>query len=369
MRPLSAASSSRCDSTAQPADGCSRHPHDRPRRLGREAASPPAQELLRCARHADRHAAQAARPAPAGASSSRHPAGIPRYTICVLPFVNMSGDPEQEYFSDGITEDIITDLSKVSALGIVARNSAFMYKGKKRRHPESRARAQGQPRARGQRPQGGRPDPDHRPADRRRDQQPVWADRYDRDQRHLRAAGRDLEAIVKALRLQAAAGGEKGHRAARHRQCRGLQPLPDGAAEVRHRHRVETRAGRRHHSDVPRATEIDPAYAQAWALMAIGQKCGISPGRRGDDGMAAAERALALDPNLAEAHAVKAQILLRTAARRGGGGGRHRAAAGSRVLRGQQVSRVPANPAAPPGGGDTLLRKGDDADGDGRQLA
>src|SRR6185369_153255 len=42
-------------------------------------------------------------------------------SICVLPFVNMSGEPEQEYFSDGITEDIITDLSKVSALSVVAR--------------------------------------------------------------------------------------------------------------------------------------------------------------------------------------------------------------------------------------------------------
>ena len=43
----------------------------------------------------------------------------------------MSGDAEQEYFSDGISEDIITDLSKVSALAVVARNSAFMFKGKK----------------------------------------------------------------------------------------------------------------------------------------------------------------------------------------------------------------------------------------------
>ena len=51
-------------------------------------------------------------------------------SVCVLPFVNMSGDPEQEYFSDGITEDIITDLSKVSALWVAARNTAFMYKGK-----------------------------------------------------------------------------------------------------------------------------------------------------------------------------------------------------------------------------------------------
>jgi len=48
----------------------------------------------------------------------------------VLPFDNMSGDPEQEYFSDGITEDLITDLSKVSGLFVIARNSVFTYKGK-----------------------------------------------------------------------------------------------------------------------------------------------------------------------------------------------------------------------------------------------
>ncbi|MEO8304510.1 MAG: adenylate/guanylate cyclase domain-containing protein, partial [Betaproteobacteria bacterium] len=53
-----------------------------------------------------------------------------RVSICVLPFTNMSGDPEQEYFSDGVTEDIITDLSKVSALAVVSRNSAFTFKGK-----------------------------------------------------------------------------------------------------------------------------------------------------------------------------------------------------------------------------------------------
>ena len=49
----------------------------------------------------------------------------------MLPFANMSGDPEQEYFSDGITEDIITDLGKVSALSIVSRNMAFSFKGAK----------------------------------------------------------------------------------------------------------------------------------------------------------------------------------------------------------------------------------------------
>ena len=51
-------------------------------------------------------------------------------SIAVLPFVNMSGDPEQEYFSDGITEDLITDISKLSGVFVIARNSTFIYKGR-----------------------------------------------------------------------------------------------------------------------------------------------------------------------------------------------------------------------------------------------
>jgi adenylate cyclase len=53
-----------------------------------------------------------------------------RPSIAILPFNNMSGDPDQEYFSDGMTEDLITDLSKVSGLFVIARNSSFAYKGR-----------------------------------------------------------------------------------------------------------------------------------------------------------------------------------------------------------------------------------------------
>ena len=51
-------------------------------------------------------------------------------SIAVLPFLNMTGDPEQEYFTDGITEDIITELSRFHSLFVIARNSSFTYKGR-----------------------------------------------------------------------------------------------------------------------------------------------------------------------------------------------------------------------------------------------
>ena len=71
-------------------------------------------------------------PKAATASEMRRPmpAQSDKPSIAVLAFNNMSGDPEQEYFSDGISEDIITDLSKLSELHVIARNPTFTYKGK-----------------------------------------------------------------------------------------------------------------------------------------------------------------------------------------------------------------------------------------------
>ena len=63
-------------------------------------------------------------------TSAPAPALPDKPSIAVLPFLNMSGDQEQEYFVDGMTEDLITDLSKVSGLFVIARNSSFTYKGK-----------------------------------------------------------------------------------------------------------------------------------------------------------------------------------------------------------------------------------------------
>src|ERR687897_2589090 len=66
-------------------------------------------------------------------SPPREPKELPlpdRPSIAVLPFTNMSGDPEQEFFADGMTEDIITGLSRLKWLFVIARNSTFTYKGK-----------------------------------------------------------------------------------------------------------------------------------------------------------------------------------------------------------------------------------------------
>jgi adenylate cyclase len=70
---------------------------------------------------------------PALAKPGENPQPLPlpdKPSLAVLPFTNMSSDPEQEYFSDGITEDLITDFSKVSGLFVISRNSVFTYKGK-----------------------------------------------------------------------------------------------------------------------------------------------------------------------------------------------------------------------------------------------
>ena len=65
------------------------------------------------------------------ATSSSPPVVAPRLSIVVLPFTNLSNDPEQQYFAEGITEDLTTDLSRIPDMFVISHNTAFTYKGKR----------------------------------------------------------------------------------------------------------------------------------------------------------------------------------------------------------------------------------------------
>ena len=266
--------------------------------------------------HGQEHRAARPRVRAARATIARKPRGArvaaapQRLSICVLPFANMSGDPEQEYFSDGITEDIITDLSQ----GVGARRScratrAFTFKGKHIDIAQVARAAQGDARARRQRAQVGQSRAHHRAADRRRDRQPpVGRALRPRPERHLRAAGRDLRSDRQRAEAQAAAGREEGDRAALDDQSGGVQALPDGAAVQRDgqfappRHRDPAVASARSRS-------IPTTRARGRCSRSARRTSGWSNVGTGDTGWDAAERALALQPDLAEAHAAKGRIL------------------------------------------------------------
>lgn len=125
------------------------------------------------------------------------------FSICILPFQNMSGDSEQEYFSDGISEDITTDLSKVSALGVVARNTAFTFKGQSinvcdvARSLDVSHVLEGSVRKAGQRVRITAQLIDGETGEH------LWADRYDRDLDDIFAIQDEIsKAIVSALKLR-----------------------------------------------------------------------------------------------------------------------------------------------------------------------
>src|SRR5258708_1263758 len=124
-------------------------------------------------------------------------------SIAVLPFNNMSGDPEQEYFSDGITEDIITDLSKVSALWVAARNTTFTFKGRHVDAPQIARQLNVSHLLEGSvRKAGGRVRITAQLIDATTGGH-VWAERYDRDLNDIFALQDEIsEAIVSALRLK-----------------------------------------------------------------------------------------------------------------------------------------------------------------------
>jgi adenylate cyclase len=244
----------------------------------------------------------------AGAASPAAPdkprANRRQLCICVLPFQNMSGDAEQEYFSDGISEDITTDLSKISALGVVARNTAFTFKGQSIDVAEvasklgvshvlegSVRKAGGRVRINAQLIDGG--SGEH-----------LWAERYDRDLEDIFTIQDEIsKAIVEALKIKLLPEEKKAieQRGTNNAEAYNLYLLArqywmtGNHGDPRRDERVMRICGR--------AVEIDAYYAQAWALLALAQSnLRYAFGRDVDDGFAAAHTALSIDPTIAEAH-------------------------------------------------------------------
>jgi len=232
--------------------------------------------------------------------------------VCVLPFANMSGDAEQEYFSDGISEDIITDLSKVSALSVVSRNSAFQFKGL---HVDVRqvARQLGVSHVLegSVRRAGARVRITAQLIEAAVDSH-VWAERYDRDLTDIFAVQDDIsQAIVAALKLRLLPEEKTAitRRGTADAQAYDLYLM---ARQISVGDTADERGAAAMVRLCERAVQIDPDYAQAWALMALAQTTLNIRFQHPQSGVAAAERALAIDPDLAEAHAVVARHLAAT---------------------------------------------------------
>jgi adenylate cyclase len=223
----------------------------------------------------------------------------------------MSGDAEQEYFSDGISEDVITDLSKVSALSVIARNTAFTFKGKHVDIPQLARQLkvshvlEGSVRKAGQRVRITAQLIDGATGSH------VWAERYDRDLNDVFELQDEIsQAIVKALRLKLLPEEKK---AIEQRGTTNLEAY--NLFLMARQYSVTGNYGNIRRCEAiirlcRSATEIDPEYATAWALMAVAQAAlRFHFNGPGDGGLAAAERALSLDGKLAEAHAAKARVL------------------------------------------------------------
>jgi len=256
-----------------------------------------------------------AAPAQAVAASQAPAPAVPQKpSIAVLPFTNMSGDAEQEYFSDGMTEDLITDLSKISALFVIARNSSFAYKGRLVKVQEIgrdlgvRFVLEGSIRKSGNRVRitaqlidaesGGH----------------LWAERFDRDLTDIFATQDEVvEKIVRALAVTLTQGEEKrlGRRGtanvAAYEAVLRARELLGGATR-------ETVAQAR--ATYQRAIELDASYAVPHAgLAATAVSDYVSdwaddPGAELDQAERWARRALELDESEPFAHMALGHVLL-----------------------------------------------------------
>jgi len=236
-----------------------------------------------------------------------------RPSIAVLPFTNMSGDPEQEYFSDGITEDIITDLSKISGLFVVARHSAFTYKNK-----SVKVQQVGQELGVGYVLEGS-----VRKAGTRvritgqlinaKDGGHVWAERFDRDLTDIFAIQDEItEAIVEQLKVKLLSQEKKSIERAPTDNVEAYTYFLRGREFLHRTSRRYLELARRMFA---KAIELDPNFARAHAGMAscdafLYTLYQVDISLEGILEMSS--KALALDSHLAEAHAARGAALSAT---------------------------------------------------------
>jgi adenylate cyclase len=231
-------------------------------------------------------------------------------SICVLPFANMSGDPEQEYFSDGISEDITTDLSKISALDVVARNTAFTFKGRSVDVPQIADRLGVSHVLEGSvRKAGGRVRITAQLIDGRTGHH-AWADRFDRELTDIFAIQDEIsKAIVEALKVKLLPAERRAIAKRGTSNIEAYEYYLKGRQFFHNTTRSYLALARRMFE---KAIELDPEYARAYAGIA---SCDTrlnewyAGGISTDAILAVANKALAIDSGLAEAYAARAAAL------------------------------------------------------------
>lgn len=237
---------------------------------------------------------------------------ISKPSIVVLPFTNMSGDPEQEFFADGLTEDIITELSRHHELFVISRNSSFVYKNRAVNVREVAEKLDVQYLVEGSvRKIGDRVRVTVQLIDTANDAH-IWADKYDRKLDDIFAIQDEVTAAIAATlpgRVEAA----QRDQLARAKPANMAAYECVLAAKVLH-HRSTIADNERARTLIDRAVALDPdyAHAHAWRACILGQAWVHNWCEDRDaiwnDIMAALDRALALDDNDADVHRILAAV-------------------------------------------------------------
>jgi serine/threonine-protein kinase len=235
-------------------------------------------------------------------------------SLAVLPLTNLSGDPSQEYFADGMTEALITDLSKMKALRVISRTSVMLYKGVKKPLPEIARKLGVNGIIEGSvLRSGGRVRITAKLIDARQDRS-LWAGTYEREMTDVLALQSELvQAIASEIRVQITPQESERLKVARRVDPEVYDTVLKGKATLEH----ATREGGLNQAIelFQKAIDRDPTYAPAWAglgealwsLAETGFEF-VAPAEVRDKAIAAAEKALELDESLPEAHKARAVI-------------------------------------------------------------